>query len=87
MQEMVHGVTTEECQAALQNHGWSVQRAIQYLKVRGRGRAALGPPPHRPCPEQCSACRDGPWFLGGQQDLSPGLCDGTKPGAPPLGVA
>ncbi|XP_077682216.1 activated CDC42 kinase 1 isoform X3 [Eretmochelys imbricata] len=33
VQEMVHGVTTEECQAALQNHGWSVQRAIQYLKV------------------------------------------------------
>ncbi|XP_054691566.1 activated CDC42 kinase 1 isoform X4 [Grus americana] len=33
VQDMVHGVTTEECQAALQNHGWSVQRAIQYLKV------------------------------------------------------
>ncbi|XP_053895677.1 activated CDC42 kinase 1 isoform X2 [Malaclemys terrapin pileata] len=33
VQEMVHGVTTEECQAALQNHGWNVQRAIQYLKV------------------------------------------------------
>uniref|UniRef100_G1QKV5 non-specific protein-tyrosine kinase n=1 Tax=Nomascus leucogenys TaxID=61853 RepID=G1QKV5_NOMLE len=30
---MVHGVTTEECQAALQSHGWSVQRAAQYLKV------------------------------------------------------
>ncbi|XP_063298901.1 activated CDC42 kinase 1 isoform X3 [Pelobates fuscus] len=33
VQDMVHGVTTEECQAALQNHGWSVQKAIQYLKV------------------------------------------------------
>ncbi|KAJ6655493.1 hypothetical protein lerEdw1_005071 [Lerista edwardsae] len=33
VQEAVHGVTTEECQAALQNHGWSVQRAVQYLKV------------------------------------------------------
>lgn len=33
VQEMVHGVTTEECQAALQNHGWNVQKAIQYLKV------------------------------------------------------
>ncbi|KAM9126673.1 activated CDC42 kinase 1 isoform 4-T4 [Pangshura tecta] len=33
VQEMVHGVTTEECQAALQNHGWNVPRAIQYLKV------------------------------------------------------
>lgn len=30
---MVHGVTTEECQEALQNHSWSVQRAAQYLKV------------------------------------------------------
>ncbi|XP_051482737.1 activated CDC42 kinase 1 isoform X6 [Apus apus] len=33
VQDTVHGVTTEECQAALQNHGWSIQRAIQYLKV------------------------------------------------------
>ncbi|XP_043926220.1 activated CDC42 kinase 1 isoform X2 [Protopterus annectens] len=33
VQENVHGVTTEECQAALQNHAWSVQKAIQYLKV------------------------------------------------------
>lgn len=30
---MVHGVTTEECQAALQSHAWSVQKAAQYLKV------------------------------------------------------
>ncbi|XP_066458471.1 activated CDC42 kinase 1 isoform X2 [Eleutherodactylus coqui] len=33
VQDMVHGVTTEECQTALQNHGWNVQKAIQYLKV------------------------------------------------------
>ncbi|XP_072789627.1 activated CDC42 kinase 1 isoform X6 [Taeniopygia guttata] len=33
VQDAVHGVTTEECQTALQNHGWNVQRAIQYLKV------------------------------------------------------
>ncbi|XP_054840114.1 activated CDC42 kinase 1 isoform X2 [Eublepharis macularius] len=33
VQETVHGVTTEECQAALQNHGWNVQKAVQYLKV------------------------------------------------------
>ncbi|XP_077204161.1 activated CDC42 kinase 1 isoform X2 [Paroedura picta] len=33
VQETVHGVTTEECQVALQNHGWNVQKAIQYLKV------------------------------------------------------
>ncbi|XP_024610504.1 activated CDC42 kinase 1 isoform X14 [Neophocaena asiaeorientalis asiaeorientalis] len=32
LQAMVHGVTTEECQAALQSHSWSVQRAAQYLK-------------------------------------------------------
>ncbi|XP_025901159.1 activated CDC42 kinase 1 isoform X3 [Nothoprocta perdicaria] len=33
VQDMVHGVTTEECLTALQNHSWNVQRAIQYLKV------------------------------------------------------
>uniref|UniRef100_F6V8I3 Activated CDC42 kinase 1 n=1 Tax=Ornithorhynchus anatinus TaxID=9258 RepID=F6V8I3_ORNAN len=33
VQATVHGVTTEECQAALQSHGWNVQRAVQYLKV------------------------------------------------------
>lgn len=33
LQAMVHGVTTEECQEALQSHSWSVQRAAQYLKV------------------------------------------------------
>lgn len=42
---MVHGVTTEECQAALQNHGWNVQRAIQYLKVRHGTAAAPTPAP------------------------------------------
>uniref|UniRef100_A0A8C1RIP0 Activated CDC42 kinase 1 n=1 Tax=Cyprinus carpio TaxID=7962 RepID=A0A8C1RIP0_CYPCA len=29
----VHGVTTEECQTALQNHSWNVQKAVHYLKV------------------------------------------------------
>nr|XP_033506777.1 activated CDC42 kinase 1-like [Epinephelus lanceolatus] len=33
VQEAVHGVTIEECQAALQNHNWNVQKAIYYLKV------------------------------------------------------
>lgn len=33
LQAMVHGVTTEECQAALRSHSWSIQRAAQYLKV------------------------------------------------------
>lgn len=34
VQEAVHGVTLEECQAALQNHNWNVQKAVHYLKVR-----------------------------------------------------
>lgn len=34
VQEAVHGVTLEECQAALQNHSWNVQKAVNYLKVR-----------------------------------------------------
>ncbi|XP_029686600.1 tyrosine kinase, non-receptor, 2b isoform X2 [Takifugu rubripes] len=33
VQEAVHGVTLEECQAALQNHSWNVQKATHYLKV------------------------------------------------------
>ncbi|XP_033883539.2 activated CDC42 kinase 1-like isoform X1 [Acipenser ruthenus] len=33
VQETVHGVTMEECQTALQNHCWNVQKAVQYLKV------------------------------------------------------
>ncbi|KAJ8384321.1 hypothetical protein AAFF_G00206780 [Aldrovandia affinis] len=33
VQEAVHGVTIEECQTALQNHSWNVQRAVHYLKV------------------------------------------------------
>ncbi|XP_032887979.1 activated CDC42 kinase 1 isoform X9 [Amblyraja radiata] len=33
VQENVHGVTMEECQTALQNHAWNLQKAIQYLKV------------------------------------------------------
>ncbi|KAM6918331.1 activated CDC42 kinase 1-like [Xenentodon cancila] len=33
VQEAVHGVTFEECQGALQNHNWNVQKAVQYLKV------------------------------------------------------
>uniref|UniRef100_A0A1A7XMW6 non-specific protein-tyrosine kinase n=1 Tax=Iconisemion striatum TaxID=60296 RepID=A0A1A7XMW6_9TELE len=33
VQEAVHGVTIEECQDALQNHNWNVQKAVNYLKV------------------------------------------------------
>uniref|UniRef100_A0A1A8FZX7 Activated CDC42 kinase 1 n=1 Tax=Nothobranchius korthausae TaxID=1143690 RepID=A0A1A8FZX7_9TELE len=29
----VHGVTLEECKAALQSHNWNVQQAVEYLKV------------------------------------------------------
>ncbi|CAM9221207.1 unnamed protein product, partial [Lampetra planeri] len=33
VQEAVHGVTIEECHAALQNHNWNIQYAVHYLKV------------------------------------------------------
>ncbi|XP_016528374.1 activated CDC42 kinase 1 isoform X1 [Poecilia formosa] len=33
VQEAVHGVTIAECQAALQNNSWDVQKAVHYLKV------------------------------------------------------
>ncbi|KAK5859589.1 hypothetical protein PBY51_021136 [Eleginops maclovinus] len=33
VQDAVHGVTIEECQVALQNHSWNVQKAVHYLKV------------------------------------------------------
>lgn len=26
-------MTVEECQTALQSHGWNIQKAIEYLKV------------------------------------------------------
>uniref|UniRef100_A0A3Q2XAC1 Activated CDC42 kinase 1 n=1 Tax=Hippocampus comes TaxID=109280 RepID=A0A3Q2XAC1_HIPCM len=31
--EAVHGVTIEECQTALQNHNWNIEKAVHYLKV------------------------------------------------------
>ncbi|MEQ2177288.1 hypothetical protein GOODEAATRI_002055 [Goodea atripinnis] len=33
VQEAVHGVTLAECEAALQNKNWDVQKAVHYLKV------------------------------------------------------
>ncbi|XP_037314087.2 tyrosine kinase, non-receptor, 2b isoform X2 [Pungitius pungitius] len=33
VQAAVHGVTIEECQGALQNHSWNVQKAVHFLKV------------------------------------------------------
>lgn len=58
VQEMVHGVTTEECQAALQNHGWSVQKAIQYLKVKALSFSLSISPRKEPqeCPTPLGAC-------------------------------
>lgn len=33
VQEAVHGVTLDECRAALNSHSWSVAEAINHLKV------------------------------------------------------
>lgn len=33
VQGAVHGVTTEECKAALQSYNWSIPQAVNYLKV------------------------------------------------------
>lgn len=33
VQRAVHGVTLEECRAALQTHSWSVPQAVNHLKV------------------------------------------------------
>ncbi|KAM7369675.1 hypothetical protein PAMP_010979 [Pampus punctatissimus] len=41
VQEAVHGVTLEECQAALQTYKWSVQQAINHLKVEQLFRLGL----------------------------------------------
>ncbi|KAA8580561.1 hypothetical protein FQN60_013519, partial [Etheostoma spectabile] len=41
VQGSVHGVTLEECQAALQSHNWSVPQAIDHLKVEQLFRLGL----------------------------------------------
>ncbi|KAK0143669.1 Activated CDC42 kinase 1 [Merluccius polli] len=41
VQEAVHGVTAEECQASLLDHGWSVSLAVQHLKVEQLFRLGL----------------------------------------------
>ncbi|KAM4544178.1 activated CDC42 kinase 1 isoform 2-T3 [Fundulus diaphanus] len=41
VQGAVHGVTTEECKAALQSHNWSVPQAVNYLKVEQLFRLGL----------------------------------------------
>ncbi|KAM3860368.1 activated CDC42 kinase 1 [Diretmus argenteus] len=41
VQGAVHGVTMEECQAALQSHNWSIPEAIHHLKVEQLFRLGL----------------------------------------------
>ncbi|XP_068566355.1 activated CDC42 kinase 1 isoform X2 [Cebidichthys violaceus] len=41
VQGAVHGVTLEECQAALQSHDWSVLQAVNHLKVEQLFRLGL----------------------------------------------
>nr|CBN82170.1 Activated CDC42 kinase 1 [Dicentrarchus labrax] len=41
VQGAVHGVTLEECQAALQGHNWSIPQAINHLKVEQLFRLGL----------------------------------------------
>uniref|UniRef100_A0A8B9RHW1 Activated CDC42 kinase 1 n=1 Tax=Astyanax mexicanus TaxID=7994 RepID=A0A8B9RHW1_ASTMX len=54
-QSTVHGVTVEECQAALQSHGWNIQEAVQYLKVEQLFRLGLKTRPE--CVEFLQRCR------------------------------
>ncbi|XP_047424514.1 activated CDC42 kinase 1 [Mugil cephalus] len=41
VQGAVHGVTTEECQEALQTHNWSIPEAVNHLKVEQLFRLGL----------------------------------------------
>ncbi|KAM4606177.1 activated CDC42 kinase 1 [Polymixia lowei] len=41
VQGAVHGVTVEECQAALQSHNWSIPQAVRHLKVEQLFRLGL----------------------------------------------
>uniref|UniRef100_A0AAR2JSW7 Activated CDC42 kinase 1 n=1 Tax=Pygocentrus nattereri TaxID=42514 RepID=A0AAR2JSW7_PYGNA len=54
VQEAVHGVTVEECQAALQSHSWNIQEAVQYLKVEQLFRLGLKARPE--CVEVLQRC-------------------------------
>ncbi|XP_076868267.1 LOW QUALITY PROTEIN: activated CDC42 kinase 1 [Brachyhypopomus gauderio] len=54
VQEAVHGVTVEECQAALQSHSWKVQDAVHYLKVEQLLRLGLKTRPE--CVEVLQRC-------------------------------
>ncbi|XP_061569681.1 activated CDC42 kinase 1 isoform X1 [Cololabis saira] len=68
----VHGVTIEECQAALHNHQWSVPQAINYLKVEQLFR--LGLRSRDECEELLQRCQ---WNL---EQASTVLLDTYGPG-------
>ncbi|XP_069552567.1 activated CDC42 kinase 1 isoform X2 [Brachyistius frenatus] len=55
VQGAVHGVTTEECRAALQTHNWSVSQAVNSLKVEQLFR--LGLRSRAECEELLQRCR------------------------------
>ncbi|CAN9506466.1 unnamed protein product [Ophioblennius macclurei] len=55
VQDAVHGVTTEECQAALQRHNWSIPQAVNHLKVEQLFR--LGLRSKGECEELLQRCR------------------------------
>uniref|UniRef100_A0A672GGK7 Activated CDC42 kinase 1 n=1 Tax=Salarias fasciatus TaxID=181472 RepID=A0A672GGK7_SALFA len=55
VQGAVHGVTTEECQAALQRHNWNVPQAVNHLKVEQLFR--LGLRSKGECEELLQRCR------------------------------
>uniref|UniRef100_A0A672Q9N9 Activated CDC42 kinase 1 n=1 Tax=Sinocyclocheilus grahami TaxID=75366 RepID=A0A672Q9N9_SINGR len=54
LQQAVHGVTVEECQTALQTHGWNAQEAVKYLKVEQLFRLGLKARPE--CVEALERC-------------------------------
>ncbi|XP_017309078.1 activated CDC42 kinase 1 isoform X1 [Ictalurus punctatus] len=54
VEEAVHGVTVEECQTALESHGWNIQKAIEYLKVEQLFRLGLKTRPE--CVEILQRC-------------------------------
>ncbi|KAK5849959.1 hypothetical protein PBY51_014251 [Eleginops maclovinus] len=55
VQGAVHGVTLEECQAALESHNWSIPPAVNYLKVEQLFR--LGLRSRSECEELLQRCR------------------------------
>nr|XP_046227823.1 activated CDC42 kinase 1 isoform X2 [Scatophagus argus] len=55
VQGTVHGVTLEECEAALQSHNWSIPQAINHLKVEQLFR--LGLKSRAECEELLQRCQ------------------------------